>query len=716
VVGLALGAAAVLIAFIDGVTGINARFAGGHFASSAGIGVSAHNMWRLKTLLPVLGYIENTPSASNYYMHHPLGVFWTVAALGKVLGFSNWVLRLPPLIYVTATPYFLYRIGRELWGPIEGGLSALAFVALPITLAYTSYHDLEQPVMFGCVVASWAYLRLVRTWKDRYAVISALGFFFALNHDWQAYIWGVFFLGWLFVRGFLLPERALGAVRARAFGRYWALMCVAAGLALGIEIVALNESGQLSDLLGSFFARSSGSGTPLELVLAGRRYRIELMFTGLGIFLGKLAVPVIVARFLLKRDELELLPIPLLLSALVQYLGFKQGADVHIFWPHPFATYFGLAVGALAASVRETAEWTCRRYPFRVPGAARRLAPWLGLVLVGLPIGLVLKDGLFLSRLSSETGGRFAEANLDLYVDEAQALRWFRQRVPEKSGVAYHDSILASYALQWEARPGPFWARQPVAAPPAQARTLFLDSRGTSLGDLRVAAGKYHVYAVESFWLVDLKEPPAPLSGYRFDEHEPSLLEGLSLGRVEPVRTVVEDPWVTWEWRTLLGQPAQEPTAAPSTAEQLRVAHNVAVARGDAAAVSRWQAALSARLNWQVHASWDNGTELLGAIRHTGAQRGFTFYFRAGTFKTDARFSVFAKVVSPPRFSTLPMDPAELDLTTNPIWPTTLWKPGGIYSVKVVFRKRPGTERLTASWSGGVHRSDASTPLDLGRF
>jgi hypothetical protein len=725
-IGAALTALALLIAFLDALTGINAPFAGGHFASSAGIGVCADNMWRLHTVLPVLGYVDAGATAASYYMHHPLGVFWTVALLGKLFGFHNWVLRLPPLLYVTLTPWFLARLAKQVWGPIAAGLTAVAFVALPITLGYASYHDLEQPVMFGCVVATWGYARFVETGRDRYALASAAGFFFAVNHDWQGYIWGALFLGWLFFRGFVLPSSVLDPGRPRGFGRYWALLAIAGAAALGIEVLALQESGRLADLLGSGSARTGGNAAPLALVLAARQFRIELMFTGLGIFLGKLAVPVIVARGAVKRNELEWLALPLLIAAVIQYVVFKQGADVHIFWPHAFAAYFALAVGALAATASDLTAWAAARLAKRAqargapePTAARRarrLAPWAGLVLIGLPTLFVLQDGLRTVRLAHETAGRFAEGNQELRVDVVQALRWFRPRVPPASSVAYHTSVQVSWALWWEMRPASSLVNQPVAAISPEARTFILDTRGTSVAELRAAASRYHVHAVQHFWLIDPKEPPAPLSGYSFDEHEPSFLEGLSQGRVEPIRRVVEDPFVTWEARAMLGLPATRPTIEPRTAEQLRIAHNAAVAAGDAGAALRWRAALAARLDLPVHAKFDNKTELVGAIRDRGAQRSFTYELLSGTFKTDCKLVVRAAVVAPPVLSTLPKDTIELDLGSPPTWPTSLWKPGWIYSYKVVFRARPGTEQLTGSWLCDVRRTDGPPQIDLGRF
>ena len=80
------------------------------------------------------------------------------------------------------------------------------------------------------------------------------------------------------------------------------------------------------------------------------------------------------------------------------------------------------------------------------------------------------------------------------------------------------------------------------------------------------------------------------------------------------------------------------------------------------------------------------------------------------------KFTVHARVVAPPRCSTLTEDAIDLDLAPNPAWPTTLWKPGGIYSYKVVFRKRPGKEHLLGSWLGPIKRTDAPGPIELGRF
>lgn len=716
-VGRAVAWLAVAIAFVVAFVGIGGPFPDGHYASTSVIGTAAYNMHRWDTWLPVEVYLDHRPPASTYYMHHPLGMFWVIAFLGRVFGLHDWVLRLPPLVYVTTTTWLLAKIGRELWGELAGGLSALAYVALPITLGYANYHDLEQPVMFGTALATWGYLRYVRTWRERYALASVLGFFWAANQDWAAYIWGAAFLGGLFVYLFLIPPRSRAELRDRPAARYWAFMCVAAAVALASEVAVIAASTRISDVLTSYLLRSAGADTPLGAVLEARRYRIELMFTGLAIGLGKLGVPVIVWRAWRKRSHLELLPLPLLFCAVVQYVVFKQGADIHIFWPHYFASYFALAVGALVASAGDLARWGARRIHGPAGERLGRGAAWIAAGLVGLPVLFVLKDGLSLVRLARETGGRFAEVHLDTDLDKEAVLRWFLARMPPTAGVAYHTAIHNGWALQWELRPRLSASGQPVGAGVSQAtRVYILDTRLASGAELREAAAKYHVHAVEYLWVFDRMEPPAPLDGYALDEHEPSLWQKIWLGGTEPIRSVRWDPWVTWEGRTMVGQPAPAPAAPALTTDQIRIAHNAALRRGDAAAAARYRQELEARFNRRVTAAYEGGTALLGELQWRGARRSLTMFFLAGSFPGDARFSVHARVLAPPRFSTLPADPNDMEIAGPPAWPTSWWRAGEIYSLKAVYRKRPGTEVLTGSWVPGPRCLTASGPLELLRL
>ena len=100
---------------------------------------------------------------------------------------------------------------------------------------------------------------------------------------------------------------------------------------------------------------------------------------------------------------------------------------------------------------------------------------------------------------------------------------------------------------------------QPLGGPGASPRGYTLDSRFANAAELKEAARRFHVDAVGCFWFIDRVAPPGPLAGYSFDEREPNPIEWYVRGGTEPVRRVRPDPWVTWEWQTLLGNRRARP-------------------------------------------------------------------------------------------------------------------------------------------------------------
>ena len=704
-----VAAVALLSIFLVGVWGIGGVFPDGHFASQANVGVIGLNMWRYGTFYAYWPFLEQAPPLRDAYMHHPMGLFWDAALALKIFGVHNWALRLPAVAIVTLTAFFLYRTGRAIWGPLEGALAAVAFVALPITLGYANYLDLEQPLMLGCIVATWGYARFRQTNRDRYALASIAGFAFATLHDWESFIWGASLLTFVFFRAFVIPRGWLGAVDGRKMGRWWGAMVGTAIVTLGITLAMMVHAERVTDVFSSYGVRSAGHDMPLAQVLQARHVRIELMFTALGIALGKVAAPIMLGRFVARRAEMELLPLFILLMSVVQYVHFKQGADIHIFWPHPFALYFALAAGALAATVRDGWRWLAPRIPRRLPRGLRSPlgASAVGAIVVGLPVLMVARDGVSLLRLSRESGGRFMEVNLPSEIDQSVALRWFLASYPPAERIAFHASVRKLWHTSWEIGPRQASWVQPVAA--TSPRLFVLDARVTSEAELRDAARRYHVRAVGWLWMMDRAAPPAPLDGFSFAEHEPGLFESFWYGATEPIRRVVPDPWITWEMRTLLGQPATAPATAPITLDQIRIAHNLMVSRKDEATAAAYRRALVSRLNLPVTAKWSAAVELLGVDHRRGAARSFTPYVLVGSDLKCGKVAIKSHVTKRRLLSTLPIDPDVHDLAPLPPIRCELWQPGHIYSAPTIYRHRAGHELFTISWTGAPKASPELT-------
>ncbi len=656
----------------------------GHYASSASVGVIAENMLRWHIPGPVWEYTQTRPPPSMYYCHHPWGIFWTTAALLKFFGRHDFICRLAPVLLSAATPPLLFALGRAIWRPAAGAAAAAAFVVLPISLSFANFNALEVPVIAWTLLGLWGFVRMTQTGRRRYLAASLAGTVLALHADWPAYVAAGSMLGFGLVRGFVATS-VFGSLRyPRRYAQWWAFCASGAVATFVLYLVLFKDAGKLDDLLGAYGMRSSGNVVPLSAVLESRRYWIELSFSPIAIALGKVAAGVVAVRFVVLRREHEVVPLVVLLMAVVQYVVFKQGADVHIFWPHYFAAYFALAMGALTATLAP------------LLGLARPLgarAPEIALGVALLPVLAIARDGIPALRYARESGGRFNEKGFLIHSDGAKTafLRFLDETLPRNVLAAFHDGMKLTWSQAWtlggrvivDHRNAPGHAKNQVWL--ADTRFLLNDAQGT-------VARERHVTAVGPFWKVDDAEPAAPLDAFSFAEREPALWEWYLISGTEPHRDVVPDPWLTWELRTHFGQPAEPPTAAPVTFDQQRIAHNVAVASGDTARAAELYAAIERQLT-PLHATYDDGTELVGSTFHDGARPLLTLLVKAsGPTTGDVQLTVKSKVIAKAAFSTTMADPTDREVGIPLSIAPQRWRKGFLYSDPVAIRKRPGTE------------------------
>ena len=688
-------------------------FGAGHVASSAALGIAAENMFHWGILAPVTHYPLTEPAASDYYCHHPWGIFWTTALLVKLLGHQDVACRLAPVLMSAATPPLLYGIGRALWSPVAGAVAASAFATLPIALAYANFNALEVPVIFGVLLATWGLVRFVQTSRRRFMLVGLLGLAHALNSDWQAFLFAAAVLGLLVPRLTLLNGRWYPFVAPRRAWGWWLAATTVCAAVLLFYVVAFHRLGQIDALLDSAQVRSSGSGDPLPDVLASRALWIETSFTPLAILLGKLAVPVLVFRVVALRRELEVLVLAILLMATVQYVVFRQGADVHVFWPHTFAPYFALALAALVASTDELLQALAPRVPwFGRSGRAALVAFGLGL----LPVLLILPDGVRGLRYARRTGGRFDEKGLLIHqdIDKAVFLKSMATSLRPGTSVGLDPSLKYNWSEAWAlGHPSRIAWSPPTSPETGEDRYFAADARFAADQVLEPLATLFAVRVVGPYWWVDRAVPWAPVQGYRFEAREPTALEWLLWQAHDPILRIVPDPLYTWELRYHFGQqPNPAPQVEPHTLEQVRIAHNLAVARADAARTKWLRERLEAALNRESGRVLGAGIELIGDRLEDGVAPTLSVYFvAAGPTEIPYDFVIQSLVESRAFASLVAPDPTPRMVGMPFPIPTTRWRPGFIYSSVSEIRSRPGTERFYGYLEGAGQSMDAVVQL-----
>lgn len=676
---------------------------GGHLGNVAGSAIAGENMLRWRVFAAVLDYTSRPPTAAEHYTHHPYGVFVCQALFHAIFGHGWATPKLGAALASIASVALLHRFARALWGAVPAAVAAWVFVVTPIDLAFGQFTSLEVLTMAGGLLFSWATVRFFATWATRYLVASVVGALVAVQCDWVGLVLvgatGIF----AFARAYALPPRWFGAVDDRQHARWFAWVTAVSVASLLLYLALFARSGHLADLLASYHGRSHGADAPWREIFGPRRVMWVLWMLpppALAFVAGGALAHG--ARLVARADAREALPLAWLLAAAFQYLVFRQGADVHIFWPHYFGVVAALGAGALFACARAvtTGRTTLALAPFVVAIVA--------LARVGLPM-------LSQSRL---TGGRFDDGgrHLEIDRDRAEFARWAAERVPA-SGALAHRSFPPNWSVEYGlGKPlVDGGSLVPRASPDDPLRFSMIDLRGLSPLESLTLAREHELRIVGPFALVDRSARPAPPRALSLVERQPGPLERWLVTGTDLVRTIGphEDPFATWEWREHLGHPADPPSLAPRTADESRVAFNVGASRGlDEASLAPLLAQARTLAAGPPRVAFDGDLDLLGCGVERGAATVVTLLWRTGPafVANDADFLVRSRVIAPP-----PLWPSAIDFFEKEAAPPValrpgLWRPGRLYLQRFVAMPRVGVERFEGVW---VARGSAPRrPLD----
>lgn len=653
-------------------------------------------------------YLPGKPAPVSYYCHHPLGVYWLSALCDALFGHRDFVVHLPPVLLSFAIPPLLYGIGKQHWGAGVGAVAASAYVVVPIAIGFADFNNHETMTIFGSLLFFWGHSQHQSTGKRRHFAASLIGAVTACSADWAGYLVVSPLLLWAMLRAFVLPRDWTPRFDVRSYAR-WGVLSVAIVAGLFCLWMALFfAAGKLDDWLASARMRG-GDATPLKTVLAMRKNWIDFSFTPLAITLGKIALPVCALRALVLRRDEELYSVCTLFGAAVQYIAFKRGADVHIFWPHLFAEYYALAMAQVAATLGGLVERGLRLH--RSAAALARIPQiggWAAMALGLLPSVLMAPDALRSLSLWRRTGGRYDDKGT-LIRDDIDLLSTVRSViVPSKAagdGIDVHSRVGWGWEHVWT-YVGPHHAvGDPEADAPPSSNHPFWVGRASTLSardQMRIAA-RAHVQVYGDIWVVDQRKPASPIEAWRVDEREPGPLEWLAFGGWEPIRTIgsAPDPLTTWEWRIHLGQPAETPALQETQAlDEMRIAHNAAVSEGSRSRAEALRAQIEARLDRSVETQFDQGVTLIGVRVTHGAQPRLEIWFAAsGPTKVDSVFRVRSTVEARGWTSVVPVDTTDREMAYPFRLPTSLWRDGFVYELDVVLNHRIGRERYWGTWS-----------------
>jgi hypothetical protein len=685
----------------------------GHMSTSGAYSIAAENMVRWKIFGVVQAYVAKAPSTDLYYCHHPYGITMLQAIAYVVFGHHWFTTRAGAIFCSVITPPLIYAFGRRVWGIIPASVATVVFCFIPIALAFSNFSNLEEPTIAFGVLFAWATVRLWESWRTWYLILAAIGAFGCCNGDWAGFVFIGPVVTFAFFRAYVLPRGWYGRIDERMHARWFAYITAMAVGTLVLYLLLFGKVDKLGDLTGSYHLRSSGSEVPVAEALSQRR-KLWLGMTLTPVAYGAMALGVPLALVRLVRKPFEIFTVSWFVAASFQYFVFKQGADIHIFWPHYYAPAAAFAAGTLTATLLAgrgwLISWVARIRASLSPSVAFASGVVLAIVL-GIPLVLLARTGIPEIVQSRKTGGRFDHGGhyTSPDADMAQFAEWAYSNVGTAGSVAqalerYDFNFSSEYGVD---RPYVRVNAITAAKPDDVQRIAVVDTRNQAPKDLEKIARDFGVQDVGPFWRVDRAAKGPAFTALRYVEREPNAIEWYLYAGTDLMRSISrdEDVFATWEWRDALGLPAPAPTAIPVTLEELRIAHNVAVQQKDVARAEELRARLAQRVGRPLGVGYSDGVRLLGVDVQRGPAIVVTLYWETSEAfkKTDVTYQVKCKILAPPPLWMPPVDYFEKDIApTPPIRPGS-WKPGYLYADRFVALHRIGKEECRGSFSGDLH-------------
>jgi 4-amino-4-deoxy-L-arabinose transferase-like glycosyltransferase len=156
------------------------------------------------------------------YLDKPIVYFAAEAMAMEVLGPTELAARVPAYLFTLFTAALLFWFARRVWGEEEALVAAIAYLAMPLTLAFSRTVIFDSALSFFMVAATIAFYFAVETGEKKWAALA-----------WTSIAFGVLTKGPVAIAVPLLIAIPY-AIRRKAFRALWSI----AGLVLFVVIIA----------------------------------------------------------------------------------------------------------------------------------------------------------------------------------------------------------------------------------------------------------------------------------------------------------------------------------------------------------------------------------------------------------------------------------------------------------------------------------------------
>lgn len=395
-VALALVVAVYLIYSSFGIAG---PFLWGHFGHhAASYSMRARMTLRYGLVVPATAAgFDGAPGPEAYYLHHPIGYHHLIVPFFKILGESEWVVRLVPVLGGLVLLWSLYRLVRRFWSDTTAIFALAVYISLPIVCSFSVLLDPMFLEMASCILTLEAFLAFQsqperrRPELLRACIALAVGGLLMWEVYFLAFFMGLYAIGWwLRDRWRAFRQRLVVAGDGGFLSpplRWLFATFVATILPFAFHFLFTWRVGMFDEAMGSYRERSNAS---FSWVYAQISKWLVLLYGKPLLAIGGMWLLVFLARLLYgearRRDQVIL--VFFLLNTLY-IAAFAKGAAIHLYRVYFYSTFLALA----------TVDLLCEIYAVVVAWAQSRgrqevaAARWGALAVGGALVGFFALQG-----------------------------------------------------------------------------------------------------------------------------------------------------------------------------------------------------------------------------------------------------------------------------------------------------------------------------------
>lgn len=485
-------ASVVAVYLIYSSFGIAGPFLWGHYGyHAASYAMRARMTMRYGLVVPATAAgFDGAPGPEAYYLHHPIGYHHLLVPFFKVLGESEWVVRLVAVLGGLVMLWSLYRLVRRFWSDTTALLAVALHISLPFICSFSVLLDPMFLEMAACIVALEGFLAFQsqpehrRRELVRACIALALGGLLMWEVYFLAFFMGLYAIGW-WLRG--RPRALLQRQVVAGDGgflspplRWLFATFVASVLPFAFHFVFTWRVGMFHEAMGSYRERSNAAW---GWVYAQISKWLVLLYGKPILFIGILWLVVFLVRLLSgearRRDQA--VAVFCVLNTLY-IVAFAKGAAIHLYRVFFYSTFLTLATVDLLCELYAAVSALAQARG-RTPIAAARLGgAALSIALIGY-FALQGPHALHNLRESREVMGTHGHAPYDAdYPKQRFAMELVRAMDRDDYLFSYNLSKRIEFSFYADRRET---ALSSVAALDAQRR---LHPRSWFITDVRLGA------------------------------------------------------------------------------------------------------------------------------------------------------------------------------------------------------------------------------------